>query len=145
MTVDFHTKRHGAMISSVINPKGAARSAAFGRTDEYIYFVMFGRAAPAPAALGTEWKIVKDRRAEKLRWADLLRSGSHPLRSDSPNQFYPIFIANTPEGPVFHSVGEPYFGLDRDEVAAPSGTVAVWPIRANGSEGNWSNGTTNLR
>jgi len=133
------------MISSVINPKGAARSSAFGRTDEYIYFVMFGVAAPLPVALDTEWKIVKDRRAERLRWADLLRSGSHPLRSDSPNQFYPIFIQNSIDGPKFHSVGEPYFGDNRDEVTPPAGTVAVWPIRANGSEGNWSNSAINLR
>lgn len=133
------------MISSVINPKGAARSSAFGRTDEYIYFVMFGSAAPIPTALDTEWKIVKDRRAENLRWADLLRSGSHPLRSDSPNQFYPIFIQNTPDGPQFHSVGQPYFGVNRSEIQSPEGTVAVWPIRANGSEGNWSNSAINLR
>ncbi len=133
------------MISSVINPKGAARSSAFGRTDEYIYFVMFGVAAPQPTALDIEWKIVKDRRAERLRWADLLRSGSHPLRSDSANQFYPIFIKNTDDGPKFHSVGEPYFGENRDEIVPPPGTVAVWPIRANGSEGNWSNSAINLR
>jgi len=133
------------MISSVINPKGAARSSAFGRTDEYIYFVMFGVAAPLPTALDTEWKIVKDRRAERLRWADLLRSGSHPLRSDSPNQFYPIFIKNSVDGPKFHSVGEPYFGEYREEITPPAGTVAVWPIRANGSEGNWSNSAINLR
>lgn len=133
------------MISSVINPKGAARSSAFGRTDEYIYFVMFGVAAPLPTALDTEWKIVKDRRAERLRWADLLRSGSHPLRSDSPNQFYPIFIQNSVDGPKFHSVGEPYFGNNREEITPPPGTVAVWPIRANGTEGNWSNSAINLR
>tara|TARA_R110000823_G_scaffold28045_90_gene81723 strand:+ start:1574 stop:3685 length:2112 start_codon:yes stop_codon:yes gene_type:complete len=133
------------MVSSVINPKGAARASAFGRTDEYIYFVMFGEASPHPTALGTEWKIVRDPRAEKLRWADLLRSGNHPLRADSPNQFYPIFIQNTDEGPKFHSVGESYFGNNRDEIVPPDGTVAVWPIRSNGEEGNWSNGTTNLR
>lgn len=133
------------MVSSVINPKGAARSSAFGRTDEYLYFVMFGMASPLPTALGIEWKIVKDRRAENLRWADLLRSGSHPLRSDSPNQFYPIFIQNSADGPKFHSVGEPYFGKNRDEIIPPAGTVAVWPIRANGSEGNWSNSSVNLR
>ena len=133
------------MVSSVINPKGAARASAFGRTDEYIYFVMFGEASPCPTALGTEWKIVRDPRAEKLRWADLLRSGNHPLRADSPNQFYPIFIQNTDEGPKFHSVGESYFGNNRDEITPPSGTVAVWPIRSNGEEGNWSNGATNLR
>jgi adenine-specific DNA-methyltransferase len=133
------------MISSVINPKGAARSSAFGRTDEYVYFVMFGVAAPLPTALDTEWKIVKDRRAEGLRWAELLRSGSDPLRSDSPNQFYPIFIQNSADGPKFHSVGEPYFGENRDEITAPAGTVAVWPIRANGTEGRWSNGPSSLR
>lgn len=133
------------MISSVINPKGAARSSAFGRTDEYIYFVMFGVAAPLPVALDIEWKIVTDRRAEKLRWADLLRSGSDPLRSDSPNQFYPIFIENHVEGPKFHSVGEPYFGNNREEIIPPEGTVAVWPIRANGYEGRWSNGAINVR
>ncbi|MGY8897603.1 MAG: site-specific DNA-methyltransferase [Paraglaciecola sp.] len=133
------------MISSVINPKGAARSSAFGRTDEYIYFVMFGEAAPMPTALDSEWKIVRDPRAEKLRWADLLRSGNHPLRSDSPNQFYPVFIFNTDEGPKFHSVGESYFGENRHEIVPPEGTVAVWPIRSNGEDGNWSNGVKNLR
>jgi adenine-specific DNA-methyltransferase len=133
------------MVSSVINPKGAARSSAFGRTDEYLYFVMFGSASPLPTALDTEWKIVKDRRAERLRWADLLRSGSHPLRSDSPNQFYPIFIRDSADGPKFHSVGQAYFGENRDEIIPPTGTVAVWPIRANGSEGNWSNSAVNLR
>lgn len=133
------------MVSSVINPKGAARGSAFGRTDEYLYFVMFGSAAPLPTALDIEWKIVRDRRAERLRWADLLRSGAHPLRSDSPNQFYPIFIQNSPEGPKFHSVGESYFGEHRDEIVPPAGTVAVWPIRSNGTEGNWSNGIANIR
>ena len=133
------------MVSSVINPKGAARSSAFGRTDEYIYFVMFGGAAPLPTALDTEWKIVKDRRAQRLRWAELLRSGSDPLRSDSPNQFFPVFIQNSPDGPKFHSVGEPYYGENRDEINPPAGTVTVWPIRANGSEGRWSNGPSSLR
>ena len=133
------------MVSSVINPKGAARGSAFGRTDEYLYFVMFGAAAPQPTALDIEWKIVRDKRAERLRWADLLRSGAHPLRSDRPNQSYPIFIQNSPDGTKFHSVGEPYFGTQRNEIVPPTGTVAVWPIRSNGTEGNWSNSAVNVR
>jgi adenine-specific DNA-methyltransferase len=133
------------MISSVINPKAVARASAFGRSDEYLFFVMFGKAAPKPLPLDSEWKIVRDKRAEGLRWADLLRSGNNPLRSDSPNQFYPIFIRNTDDGPIFHSVGEPYYGKKREEIKAPAGTVAVWPIRSNGTEGNWSNSSTNLR
>ena len=133
------------MISSVINPKGATRSAAFGRTDEYLFFVMLGTAAPLPVSLGTEWKVVRDRRAEGLRWAELLRAGSHTRRSDSPNQFYPVFIRNTRDGPQFDSVGEPYFGANRRNVKPPNGCVAVWPIRSDGSEGNWQNSAVSLR
>jgi adenine-specific DNA-methyltransferase len=133
------------MVSSVINPKGATRSSAFSRTDEYLFFVMIGKAAPLPVSLDIEWKVVRDRRAERLRWAELLRAGSHTRRSDSPNQFYPIFIRNSTSGPIFDSVGEPYFGEDRANLKPPSGCVAVWPIRSDGSEGNWQNSAANLR
>ena len=133
------------MVSSVINPKGATRSAAFGRTDEYLFFVMLGQAAPVPVSLTTEWKIVRDRRAEGLRWAELLRAGSHTRREDRPNQFYPVFIRNDADGPKFDSVGETYFGENRSEVTPPNGCVAVWPIRADGTEGNWQNSASSLR
>lgn len=69
------------MVSTIINPKGASRGAAFGRTDEYLFFVWLGEAAPIPGPLGNEWKIVQDKRAGKLRWAEALRSGSDPLRA----------------------------------------------------------------
>ncbi|ANQ25115.1 DNA methyltransferase [Vibrio natriegens] len=133
------------MISSVINPKGATRSSAFGRTDEYIFFVMIGDSSPIPQPLDIEWKVVKDRRAERLRWAELLRSGSNTLRSDSPNQFYPVFVRETPDGPVFHSVGEPFFGEDKHSISPPENCVAIWPIRSDGTEGNWQNSATNLK
>lgn len=133
------------MVSSVINPKGAARGSSFGRTDEYLYFVTTGSAAPVSVPLGTEWKIVQDKRAGKLRWAELMRSGSNALRSDSPNQFYPIFIYNSDEGPKFHSVGESYFGDNYAEVEAPEGCVAIWPIRSDGTEGNWQNSATTFQ
>ena len=133
------------MISSVINPKGATRSSAFGRTDEYLFFVMMGQAAPTPVALSSEWKIIRDRRAEGLRWAELLRAGSNTKREDSPNQFYPVFIFNDIDGPKFHSVGEAYFGENYEEVVSPHGCVAVWPIRGDGTEGNWQNSASSLR
>lgn len=133
------------MVSTVINPKGAARASAFARTDEYLFIVTFGQASPTPLSLTTEWKIVRDKRAEGLRWAELLRSGTDPLRTDSPNQFYPVFIENTANGPSFHSVGDSYFGSNISEVVAPEGTVAVWPIRSNGVEGRWSNSAASLR
>lgn len=128
------------MISSVINPKGATRSAAFARTDEYVFVAMFGEARPASLALGVEWKVVRDRRSETLRWAELLRSGTNARRQDRPKLFYPIIIRNTPAGPAVAEVGRPYDGSDRTEITPPEGCVAVWPIRADGSEGNWQVG-----
>ena len=133
------------MISSVINPKGAARASAFGRTDEYLYVLQFGKSSPSALELDSEWKIVEDKRAQGLRWAELLRSGTDPQRSDSPNQFYPIFIRNTEEGVVFDSVGEAYEGEGWESLEPPQGTVAIWPIRSNGTEGRWSNSAARLR
>lgn len=133
------------MVSSVINPKGAARHQQFARTDEYILFVQFGTSSPQPLPLTSEWKISEDKRASRLRWKELLRSGSNTARSDSPNQFYPVFIYNTNDGPKFHSVGETYFGRDWSSIKAPKGCVAIWPIRSDGSEGNWQISNQNLR
>jgi adenine-specific DNA-methyltransferase len=125
------------MVSSVVNPKGATRPTAFGRTDEYIYFLWFGRAAPQALELGTEWKVVRDPRAERLRWAELLRAGTNARRQDRPGLFYPVYIHNTEGGPAFHSVGASRPVTKREDVVPPDGCVAVWPIRSDGSEGNW--------
>lgn len=133
------------MISSVINPKGATRTSAFHRTDEYLFFVMFGIASPAGLPLSHEWKIVEDRRAQGLRWAELLRSGSHTQREDSAKQFYPVFIRLGAAGPEFDSVGETFFGMDLTTIRPPKNCVAVWPIRSDGTEGNWQVSADNLR
>jgi len=133
------------MVSSVINPKGSHRSGGFARSDEYIFFVMIGQAAPLALPLGAEWKIVNDRRAQTLRWAELLRTGDGSSRVDRPNMFYPVFVQAGDSGPMIHSVGEPYYGTDLDEVAAPKGCSAVWPIKANGGEGRWQTSPDNLR
>lgn len=133
------------MVSSVINPKGATRQSAFGRTDEYLFFVLLGEAAPNPVPLSNEWKIVEDRRAARLRWAELLRSGSNTKREDSPNQFYPVFVRLGSDGPEFASVGDAYFGDDWKDLQAPDGCFSVWPIRSDNSEGNWQNSAESLR
>ncbi len=133
------------MVSSVINPKGSARASEFARTDEYLFFVMLGKSAPQPIALDVEWKVTKDSRAQSMRWAELLRTGAGSLRTDSPNLFYPVFISESTDGPVFNSVGEPYFGENREEVIPPVGCIAVWPIRSDNLEGRWQTLAENLR
>lgn len=133
------------MVSSVINPKGASRQGSFARVDEYIYCVRLGKSVATPQNLSDEWKISEDKRAKKIRWAELLRSGSNYLRSDSENQFYPIFVRNGEDGPEFAGVGEPFFGEYLNEVEVPDDAYAIWPIRKNGDEGNWQISADNLR
>lgn len=132
------------MVSSVINSHGAVRQNQFGRTDEYIFFVQFGSSSVQRLPLDDEWRLnVNDKRTTKMLWSMLIRTGTHVLREDSKNQFYPIFVYN--DGKRIHSVGNPYFGSDRNEVIAPDGTIAIWPIRSNGDEGNWQVSCDNLR
>ncbi|MFD8740816.1 site-specific DNA-methyltransferase, partial [Streptomyces sp. NPDC059618] len=125
------------MVSSVINPKGSHRADAFARSDEYIYFVMLGGSSPAALPLSSEWKIVEDRRALGLRWAEMLRTGDGSERADRPNMFYPVFVADSEEGPKIVQVGEPLMGKDLTVPVGPPGSVAVWPIKASGVEGRW--------
>ncbi len=125
------------MVSAMINPAGVTRPGAFARTDEYIFFVFIGNASATPVPLGDEWRInPEDKRTTKILWSMLVRTGTNARRSDRPNLFYPFFV--TADGSAIHSLGEsPALGVKRQDIKAPLGTVAVWPIRSDGSEGNW--------
>ncbi len=134
------------MISTLTNSRGVARESGFARVDEYIFVLQFGASAVNRLPLSDEWRVnVKenDKRVTRLRWSMLIRSGSHFLRKDSVNQFYPVYVYD--DGKKIHSVGEPYYGENRDEIIAPDGTFAVWPLRSDGVEGNWQISTVNLR
>ncbi len=141
------------MVTSLINPKGVARGQEFYRVDEYIFFVCFGSASVTKT---NDPMILTGKRndgvqngekleVKKVRWGNLLRSGTDAKRSDRKNQFYPVFLdAETGE---LHSVGEPLLPITaaRDEVIAPQGTLAVWPIRKDGTEGRWQVSNQRLR
>lgn len=133
------------MISDLTNSRGVARDSGFARVDEYIYVLQFGNSSVCRLPLGDEWRVNmnEDKRVTHLRWSMLIRSGSHFLRADSVNQFYPIYVYN--DGKRIHSVGEPYYGDNRNEVKAPDGTFAVWPLRRDGTEGNWQISADNLK
>lgn len=133
------------MISTLTNSRGVARENGFARVDEYIYVLQMGTSTVNRLPLSDEWRVnvKKDKRVTQLRWSMLIRSGSHFLRSDSVNQFYPIFVYKN--GKKIHSVGKPYYGDNRDEVVPPEGTFAVWPLRKDGAEGNWQIAADNLK
>ena len=85
------------MISTVVNPAGVTRNNQFARTNEYIFLVFLGMCSPNALELGDNWigAIKSKKRKESLRWNTLLRSGTDPLRADSPNLFYPILLHKT--------------------------------------------------
>jgi len=133
------------MVSAVINPAGVTRPGAFARTDEYIFFVFVGASVATPVPLGDEWRVnPDDKRTTRILWSMLIRTGTNARRIDRPNLFYPIFVAE--DGGKVVSVGEPVGAhVGRSTVAALPGTVAVWPIRQDGSEGNWQISPDRLR
>ena len=132
------------MISTVINPAGVTRTGGFSRTDEYLYFVMIGSAKPKALPLPDEWRgNIKGGYKDKLRWNGLQRSGTGVLRADRPNMFYPVFISN--DGRSITGVGDSIpLGTDKQQIQAPDGSIAIWPIFPDGREGRWRLGRNTL-
>lgn len=133
------------MVASSINAAGATRKGTFARSAEYLYFVQFGDSRPVALPLDGDWNPVRTNNKQDIYWSRLIRSGADSSRADSPNQFYPVFVRDTADGPVFEAVGDGAIGLDRSDVPVPDGCVAVWPIRKDGSEGRWRVGPAVLR
>lgn len=123
------------MISIMINPANVARAGEFGRSGEYVFFVMLGRSSPQRLRLSREWVSSRGRtHTGNIRWDLLKRSGTNAERKHSPGGFYPIYINNN-TGKIVE-VGAP---LPSGISTAPviEGCTALLPIRQNGTEGNW--------
>ena len=123
------------MISTMINPANVARAGGFGRSDEYIFFVMLSGAAPERLQLGREWVSSKGRtHTGNIRWDLLRRSGTNAHRSHSPGCFYPIYVE--PKTQCIAHIGPPLLEGQSQAELMP-GLVPVLPIRKDKSEGNW--------
>lgn len=132
------------MVSSCIMPGGVSRGNEFARSDEYIYFVKIGAAAPVALQLGDEWLGgVKNTSRAKVHWEGLLRTGTNNMRSDRPNLFYPVLVSQ--DGAKFLGAGEPLkLSEDRNAYSVPEGAIAVWPLHTDNSEGCWRIGRDTL-
>ena len=130
------------MVSTNVNPAAASRAGAFGRSDEYIFFVMLG-VAPERLMLDRNWVSTKGRtHTGEPRWDLLRRSGSGASRHDAPGCYYPIYI--DVQKPSIICVGET---LPQGTSVAPMvpGATAILPIRKDGSEGRWMMTPNELR
>lgn len=132
------------MVSSVIAQNASARKGQFSRSNEYIFFVPFGKAGVQELPLSDEWRPnADDKRALELRWADLMRCGDNGTRKRSPNCFYPILVSK--DGKKYISADKPLPpDMDRNEYVAPENTIPIWPIHKDGVEGCWGYSYENL-
>lgn len=120
------------MVSSVINPKGTARTTYLSRTDEYIFFVFFGNAMVPDRPDGSD--------AQEVRWRYLRRTDIESARGTIKGgtaQFYPIYVNDLTQ--KIETIGEPLPpNVPRTNVPAVPGCTAVFPIREeDGMEMNW--------
>ncbi|MCE8556354.1 site-specific DNA-methyltransferase [Ruegeria pomeroyi] len=135
------------MITSVIKPGGTSRTKEFSRVDEYIYFVFFGAAEVtrnADSMLENSGSQPRNGLSESDLWEGMIRRGIGVVRSQRPNQFYPIFIDTDRQAIV--DVGEPLApDADRSDVKAPEGLTCVWPIKDDLTEGFWQLSPSGLK
>jgi adenine-specific DNA-methyltransferase len=138
------------MVTIVINPKGVTRpgTVRFSRVEEYAVFCFLGDSG----VVGRGDDLLTSNVSEddptttvgqRPRWKGLLRSGTNARREDRPNMFYPVLVDQARRAAV--GVGEPLHGADPDLSAEVDGHAAAWPIRSDGSFGNWGVGHTTLR
>lgn len=121
------------MITSVINPSGSQRSQGFWRTDEYIFFVMFGPSSPI-AWVSDMTRDAGEPPKRRAIWNSLRRRGSNNQRSDRPGSFYPIYVK---DGSIV-SIGSalPSHANPGDEPPV-LGTTAVYPLKEDGTQGRY--------
>jgi adenine-specific DNA-methyltransferase len=133
------------MVTTVISPAGQARGSQMYRVEEYIFFVYIGAAAATGGTDNMLGAVEEEDLSEdgsepteiRVTWENLVRRGTSARRVDRERQFFPIFI--DPETKRIVSVGESLLPVtvERSTVEAPEGTIAVWPIRSDGTEGRW--------
>jgi adenine-specific DNA-methyltransferase len=136
------------MVTIVVNPKGVAQGR-FARVEEYALYCFFGAAGVS----ATHDDLLSDASTQRNTrfWKGLLRAGTNARPSDGLGMVYPIFI--DPERSRLVSLGRTLReriaeneveGDPNDwvpgpatESESPEGTVAVWPLRKDGSLGVW--------
>ena len=117
------------MISTCINPNGAARNKLFTRVDEYIFYVMIGDSAPVLSERNMLDKEVQT--SENVTWFSLIRTGSNSHRQHSENCFYPVYINKSTD--TIESIGQPLGrGVNRNTIIVPNNCEVVWPMHGNG-------------
>ncbi len=146
------------MISSLINSKGTGRANEFRRVDEYLFFLWFGsaRLGRLPPLTATSNRVEDEVQVDldEAAGEDSASSGSgtgiewqtfrrrdlasrRGTKKGGPRQFYPIYVS-TASGRIVAAGDSLPHGTPRSQAPTRAGCVAVFPIRKDGTEMNWS-------
>lgn len=127
------------MVTIVINPKGVTQGR-FSRVEEYAMFCFM----PNAYVRGGEDPLLGDMILnQKPRWKGLLRSGTNARREDRKKMFYPILI-DAEKKRVIRAGNSVPWGDTIKIGKKIDGYDVAWPIRTDGSEGNWGVSNTTL-
>ncbi len=132
------------MVTIVVNPKGVTQGR-FSRVEEYIIFCF----SKSIGVVGRGDDLLTPEPDDEIdndmpRWKGLLRSGTNARREDRKGLFFPVLV--DPERGAVVSAGEPVpFNEQPDFETLVNGLVPVWPVRTDGSLGNWGVGPTTLK
>jgi adenine-specific DNA-methyltransferase len=135
-------------VTTVTNPAGSLRNGRFTRVEEYIFFVFIGD------AVVQKWgtRMMDGEELEKAQTLPMVwftavrRGGGGALRANrtTPVLFYPVHLDR--EDGSLHSIGEPYpQGKAIEDYEPPPGTIAMWPLHANGTEQTWRFSSDQMR
>lgn len=127
------------MVTIVINPKGVTQGR-FSRVEEYAVFCFM----PNAYVRGGVDPLLGDVSQKQIpRWKGLLRSGTNARREDRKKMFYPILVDAEKKRVV--RAGETVPWGESIEIGKKiDGYDVAWPIRTDGSEGNWGVGNSTL-
>lgn len=125
------------MVTSVISSQASVRDGAFSRCEEFLYFVMLGKASVGRSTDDMLNEGLSETKSQL--WFQFVRTGAGNLRADRKGMFYPFFV-DPVSGRVLGVGGAADLGIDRNSVSAPDGCVAVWPMTSSGQEGRWRTG-----
>ena len=134
------------MVTIVINPAGVSQGT-FARVEEHAIFTFFGNSSVQ--LIDDDMLSMSRSRSRSVTWDSVLRRGTNALPSDRPNLVYPVAV--DPDTGRIMGAGRSL----RDRVAAgelpvddlnsyrPDASETVdgypvsWPIRTDGTLGNW--------
>ena len=131
------------MVTIVINQKGVAQGR-LSRVEEHAFFC-FAPGAVIPAQ--NDDLLAPDREDQKRfqtpRWEWLLRGGTNSRRQDRKQLFFPVYV--DPKVPAITGFGEPLPFSEIPKITVESGKKIAWPVRTDGSFGNWRVSPPTLR